>query len=247
MLPKVTEIDLSLSWFPLFWYDKIPFHFQSIFFNILFFLNWKLDPFEQIIHKITNNICLKFPELSSILCDFPWLFWSVQNSLTFPWLENAFSFFQVFQSEWEPWSLQKLFCAINSHPVIRYKTLKNYLSLLAHSDEFQLVNSGKIYSSRTSGQVLKYWLVIPLKLLPLIGVFFITGIWVLQRFVLGSNNTETGRSKVQLFKSQISVIQPQQFEQLIIQGNRKLCQHILVNVTTHWNSFWKQNHNFVVN
>ena len=37
---------------------------------------------------------------------FPWLFQSVQNSLTFRWLENAFPFFQVFQffqSEWEPW------------------------------------------------------------------------------------------------------------------------------------------------
>ena len=42
--------------------------------------------------KITDNICLKYPEFSSILCDFPWLFQSVQNSLTFPWLENAFSF-----------------------------------------------------------------------------------------------------------------------------------------------------------
>ena len=33
--------------------------------------------------KITNNICLKIPEFSSILCDFPWLFQIVQNSLTF--------------------------------------------------------------------------------------------------------------------------------------------------------------------
>ena len=33
----------------------------------------------------------------------PWLYQSVQNSLTFPWLENSFSFFQVFQSECEPW------------------------------------------------------------------------------------------------------------------------------------------------
>ena len=39
---------------------------------------------------------------------FPWLFQSVQNSPTFPWLENAFPFFQVFQffqSEWEPCNL----------------------------------------------------------------------------------------------------------------------------------------------
>ena len=31
----------------------------------------------------------------------PRLFQSVQNYLTFPWLENAFPFFKVFQSEWE--------------------------------------------------------------------------------------------------------------------------------------------------
>ena len=49
-----------------------------------------------------RHIYLKFLEFSSILCDFPWLFQSVQNSLTFSWLENAFPFFQVFQSKWEP-------------------------------------------------------------------------------------------------------------------------------------------------
>ena len=52
---------------------------------------------------MSNNICLNLSQFSRILCDFPWLFQSVQNSLTFPWLENAFPFFQVFQSEWEPW------------------------------------------------------------------------------------------------------------------------------------------------
>ena len=36
-----------------------------------------------------NNICLSFPDFSSILCDFLWL-------------ENAFPLFQVFQPEWEP-------------------------------------------------------------------------------------------------------------------------------------------------
>ena len=59
------------------------------------------------ITKISNNIYLNLSQFSSILCGFPWLFQSVQNSLTFPWLENAFPFFQVFQvfqSEWEPWS-----------------------------------------------------------------------------------------------------------------------------------------------
>ena len=49
---------------------------------------------------------------------FPWLFQSVQNSLTFPWLENAFPFFQVFQSEWEPWQslLQKTWPARSYFP-----------------------------------------------------------------------------------------------------------------------------------
>ena len=59
--------------------------------------------------KISNNIYLNLSQFSSILCGFPWLFpdfsKSVQNSLTFPWLENAFQFFQVFQSEWEPCKL----------------------------------------------------------------------------------------------------------------------------------------------
>ena len=39
------------------------------------------------------------------MCFFLWLFQSVQISLTFPWLENAFPFFQVFQSEWKPWRI----------------------------------------------------------------------------------------------------------------------------------------------
>ena len=45
------------SWFPLFRTDKIPWLFQ--YFSIKY--HW----------KITNYICLKFPEFSSILCDFP--------------------------------------------------------------------------------------------------------------------------------------------------------------------------------
>ena len=52
------------------------------------------------ITKITNNIFLKFPEFTRILCHFPRLFQSVQNSLTFSWLENAFPFFL---SQWELW------------------------------------------------------------------------------------------------------------------------------------------------
>ena len=49
------------------------------------------------------------------------LFQSVQNSLTFPWLENAFPFFQVFQvfqSEWEPWTLVS---TLNTHRTLRVR------------------------------------------------------------------------------------------------------------------------------
>ena len=58
---------------------------SSIFLMISFF-NWKLYPFQQIILwkslKIISKICLKFPDVSSVLCDFPRLFQSVQNTLT---------------------------------------------------------------------------------------------------------------------------------------------------------------------
>ena len=40
----------------------------------------------------------EIPWLSGILCDFPQLFQSVQNSLTFPWLENVFPFCPRFSS-----------------------------------------------------------------------------------------------------------------------------------------------------
>ena len=66
----------GLTKFPDF--SSIIFHFSSIL--------------------IINNICLKFPEFSSISCDFPRLFWSVQNSLTFHWLENVFPFSKVFST-----------------------------------------------------------------------------------------------------------------------------------------------------
>ena len=35
---------------------------------------------------MTNNICLKFPEFSSILCDFPWLFPDFSSLFKIPWL-----------------------------------------------------------------------------------------------------------------------------------------------------------------
>ena len=67
----------------------VSFSFFPVFFLMFCFFRWKFDPFEQIIHssfkyhwKITNNIGLKFPEFSSISCDFPQLFQSVQNSVT---------------------------------------------------------------------------------------------------------------------------------------------------------------------
>ena len=60
-----------------------------------------------MMKKIENDICLKFPEFSNILCDFPWLFLSVQNSLTFPWLKNAF-----------PFSRFSSFSSSNGNPVL---------------------------------------------------------------------------------------------------------------------------------
>ena len=47
--------------------------------------------------QIINNFCPKFPDFSSILCDFL----DFSTLFKIPWLENAFPFSQVFQSEWE--------------------------------------------------------------------------------------------------------------------------------------------------
>ena len=86
--------------------------------------------------KITNNFFLKFPQFSSILCGFPRLFQSVQNSLTFPWLENAFPFFQVFQSEWEPWIIWKKKRLILSKKIWHIIVVTYYYTLLLHFPEF---------------------------------------------------------------------------------------------------------------
>ena len=67
------------SWFPLFRTDKIPWlPFSQCFTMFCCFLTENLIRFMKII----NNICFKFQDFSSILCDFPRLFQSVQNSLT---------------------------------------------------------------------------------------------------------------------------------------------------------------------
>ena len=54
--------------------------------------------------NITKKNKSHLSEFFSILCVFPLLFpdfSSLFKIQTFPWLENAFQFFQVFQSEWE--------------------------------------------------------------------------------------------------------------------------------------------------
>ena len=62
-----------------------------------------------------------------ILPDFSSLF---QNSLTFPWLENAFPFSQVFQSEWEPCYnvikpfLNYLFLGVEDLPLCVFRLLQ---------------------------------------------------------------------------------------------------------------------------
>ena len=60
-----------------------------------------LNKYSSIKSNTKNRNSLNFPDFSSILSKFPWLFQSAQNSLTFPWLEKVL-FFQVFQSMWEP-------------------------------------------------------------------------------------------------------------------------------------------------
>ena len=48
--------------------------------------------FPRLFHYF-SSICLKLSDFSSILCKFPRIFqYFVQNSLTFPWLENALPF-----------------------------------------------------------------------------------------------------------------------------------------------------------
>ena len=69
------------------------------------FFNWKFNPFYQKIHSsfkyywkyqiIFISIYLSFPVFCVVFPDFSSLF-------KIPWLENAFPFSQVFQSEWEP-------------------------------------------------------------------------------------------------------------------------------------------------
>ena len=54
------------------------------------------------------------PKFSNILCDFPWLFQSFQNSLTFPWQENAF-----------PFSRFSSFSSLSGNPVYSWKFDKN--------------------------------------------------------------------------------------------------------------------------
>ena len=64
--------------------DKILRLFQY-FFNVMllfFFLNDTWFILAVNLNTTKNNIFLKFPEFSSILCDFPRLFQSVQNSMT---------------------------------------------------------------------------------------------------------------------------------------------------------------------
>ena len=88
MVPTFPDRQNSLTFpvfFPIF---PVFFSFPQYFFKCLCFKlkNWSiLANNTQLIYIsliILNNIYLKFCHFSSILCDFPWLFQSVQNSLT---------------------------------------------------------------------------------------------------------------------------------------------------------------------
>ena len=85
--------------------------------------------FIQILLKISNKIYLKFPEFSSILCDFPrWLFQSVQNSLTGK-IPSHFS-----SPEWEPWS------SGNIAPLYKIRRIKSTV-LINYTYRFAMVLS----------------------------------------------------------------------------------------------------------
>ena len=100
-VPTFPDWQNSLT-FP--WLFQYLFPFFQYSFNVLSFKlkTWSiLSNNTQLIWislKISNNIYLKISHFSSILFHFPWLFQSVQNSLTFPWLENTFPHFSRFSS-----------------------------------------------------------------------------------------------------------------------------------------------------
>ena len=71
----------------------------------------------------------ELPQFSSILCDFPWLFQSVQNSLT----GKCLPIFQGFWSEWEPyfntsnnWLWKKLYSTNTTNQMFPISNTNSY-------------------------------------------------------------------------------------------------------------------------
>ena len=88
MVPTFSDWQISLT-FPVF----SPF---AIYLTNTFPL--KNQRKNKNLNSLTFPVFLgKIPSLSSILGEILWLFQSVQYSLTFPWLEQFFSPFQIFQ------------------------------------------------------------------------------------------------------------------------------------------------------
>ena len=90
----VGTLSDSLCMCPASWLDDVE---GSSSFPVL------LNP--GVISHLAPKKWLTEPVWDKVTC--PWLFqYFVQISLTFPWLENVFPFFQVFKSVWEPCMMQ---------------------------------------------------------------------------------------------------------------------------------------------
>ena len=86
-------------------------------------------------YRCLHQKCMRYPSSWPNLCDMARInnimvltFPDWQNSLNFPWLENAFPFLQVFQSEWEHWTSQRIFSHCR-HLVI-FSSLSPFVSLM---------------------------------------------------------------------------------------------------------------------
>ena len=115
--------------------------FSSIFcrFPVLFKVHFLFKVWYHICRVFTITgwqFSLAIPVFFSIFqYNFSQIFQYIEyNSLTFPWLENAFPFFQVFldfQSRWEPWTFDYRMVHIlkGIKAGVRVQILKNFTIL----------------------------------------------------------------------------------------------------------------------
>ena len=128
--------------------------FFSIFQCFLMFWSFWLKTWSilanntQFIHislKITKNICLKFPELSSILCGFPWLSLMYPVCSKFPdfyLTGKCLPIFPGYQSEWELRIWLLLYCTSFSFKVLR----KNRTCVHDSHAQLKYFGNGLIFS-----------------------------------------------------------------------------------------------------